>query len=108
MATEQAAEAEKLRRVPGIYFFDESYGRVVRVKGTGLQVFEIIKTYRNLGESREHLRQAYDWLSEEQIQAAFDYLEAYPDEVEVRLAEEAQHTPEKLWERYPQTRPRPR
>jgi hypothetical protein len=63
MATEQATEAEKMARVPGIYFFDESYVRVVRIKGTGLQVFEVIKTYRNLGESRERLRKAFDWLS---------------------------------------------
>ena len=105
MTIETETEAEKLRRVPGICFGDESYGRVPRVAGTGLQIFEIIGVYRDNGWDRDVLCEAFHWLTEAQIQAALVYYEAYPDEVNARLAEEDAITPETLYKLHPFMKP---
>src|SRR5262249_51207303 len=95
-------EAAKMRRVPGIEFVDGAEGRVPRIKGTGLEVFEIIKVYRIEGCDRVSVREAFHWLEPWQIQAAFDYYEAYLDEVNVRLAAEDAITEEttRAWNEY--------
>jgi uncharacterized protein (DUF433 family) len=82
-------EAERMRRVPGIFFADGPVGRRARVTGTGIDVFEIIKSYKAMGRDWRRLRSGYDWLSEEQLQAALDYYALYPDEIEARLEREA-------------------
>lgn len=79
------AEAEKQRRVPGIVFADDVTGRTARVAGTGLEVFEVIQTYRAVGNDRDRLHEAYHWLSDAQIGAALEYAAAYPEEIDQRL-----------------------
>jgi uncharacterized protein (DUF433 family) len=76
------------------------------VSGTGLDVWEIISTWRELGENFEQLQEAYHWLSAEQLESALEYYEHNREEIEARLAREAEWTPEAVWERYPYTRPR--
>lgn len=46
VAVELLDEAVRMRRVPGIVFADEGNRRAARVGGTGLEVWEIIRTYR--------------------------------------------------------------
>ena len=101
-------EALKTRRIPGIVFADSRRGRMARLAGTGLAVHEIIRTYRDVDGDLERLRQAYHWLSDLQLRTALAYAEAYPEEIEHRLAMDAQWTPERLWESYPFMRPEPR
>lgn len=108
VANEMLAEAARMRRISGIAFADGPDGRVVRVAGTGLEVWEIVGTYQALGEDRARLQQSYHWLSEQQLQAALAYAEAYPDEIAARLAREDQWTPETVWSTYPATRPQGR
>jgi|SRR5215208_2919538 len=76
------------------------------VSGTGLDVWEIIATWRELGENFEQLQESYHWLSAEQLESALEYYEHNTGEIEARLAREAEWTPEAVWERYPYTRPR--
>lgn len=105
VANEMLAEAVKMRRIPGIVFADGPLGRVARVAGTGIEVFEVARNYRAVGEDWERLKQCYHWLSENQLRAALAYLKAYPEEIEELLADEERWSPEEVWARYPFTRP---
>jgi uncharacterized protein (DUF433 family) len=105
IANEMLEEAVKMRRIPGIVFADEGDYRAVRVAGTGLEVWEVIRTYRDAGESWETLREAYHWLSDYQLRAALAYAEAYPGEIQDRLRQEDELTEEEVWRRYPFMRP---
>ena len=84
-AEELRSEEQKMRRVLGIVFTDGTFGRVPRIAGTGIEVFEIIKSYEVMAHSWGRLRTAYHWLTAEQLRAALAYAHAYPDEVASRL-----------------------
>ena len=77
---------EKMRRVPGIVFADGGLGRVPRIAGTGIEVFEVIRRYEAFDRSWSRLAISFDWLSDDQLHAALAYYDAYPDEVSARLA----------------------
>ncbi|MGI8552778.1 MAG: hypothetical protein ACR2PL_18615 [Dehalococcoidia bacterium] len=48
MTNELIHEAAKLRRVPGIVYADGPAGRRARVAGSGIEVFEVIRTYHRV------------------------------------------------------------
>ena len=100
-------EGLRMRRIPGIVFGDSRHGRIARVAGTGLAVYEVVRTFREVGEDRRRLREAYHWLSETQLRSALAYAEAYPQEIEERLRADEEWTPERLWQTYPFMRPEP-
>lgn len=108
VANEMLSEAVKMRRIPGITFADGPSGRVARVAGTGIEVFEIIGTYRELSANWDDLQSAYHWLSENQIRAALAYADAYPAEIDQRLNDGKHWTADTMWTRYPFTKPRGR
>lgn len=99
-------EALRMRRHPGITFADGPSGRRARLAGTGLDVWEVVGTFKALGEVWEELRAAYPWLSEAQLRAALAYYRAYPDEIDRRLDTESRWNDETLAERFPGLRPR--
>ena len=43
------SEAVRMRRVPGIWFVDSINGRRAAIAGTGLEVWEVIATFKSLG-----------------------------------------------------------
>ena len=90
------AEAIKMRRAPGVIFADGPAGRRAVIAGSGLDVWEIIATWRGCEGDYETLRQSYSWLTEPQLRAALGYYELYPDEIEARLERERSWTPERL------------
>jgi uncharacterized protein (DUF433 family) len=96
MTAELLEEAVQTRRAPGIAFVDGPAGRRAIVAGTGLDVWEIIATWREVYSGFETLRQSYPWLTEAQLRAALAYYELYPAEIDARLEREAQWTPEKV------------
>jgi uncharacterized protein (DUF433 family) len=106
MTTELLDEAIRGRRAPGVSFVDGPTGRRAVVAGTGLDVWEVIATWKEGGESYELLRQNYPWLSEIQLRAALGYYQIYPSEIDARLEREARWTPEKAWRELPFSRPR--
>jgi uncharacterized protein (DUF433 family) len=105
VANEMLAEAVKMRRIPGIAFADGAIGRIARIAGTGVEVFEVAKTHREVGGDLARLRAAYHWLSEQQLRAALAYAQAYPEEIAEQLSEEDRWMPEEVWGRYPFTAP---
>jgi len=102
-ANELLSEALKMRRCPGILFADGATGRRARIAGTGLDVWEVIATYRSVGKSLRRLRAAYPQLDELKLRAALSYYECYPKEIDNRIAENEAWTPQTLKTRYPFT-----
>ncbi len=105
VANEMLEEAVKMRRIPGISFADEPTGRVARVAGTGIEVWEIVQVYRDEHDNWDRLREGFHWLTENQLRAALAYAEAYPEDVNERLRREDNLTIGKIWELYPFTKP---
>jgi len=97
-----------MRRAPGIVFGDGPSGRRAVVAGTGLDVWEIVATWRAGAEDFGQLRGNYGWLTEPQLRAALAYYELYPQEIDARLELEAQWTPERVATELPFARPRNR
>lgn len=101
-------EAVRYSRAPGIVFVEGRGGRRAAVAFSGLEVWEIIATWREAGESWEALRQAYPELAEAQLRAALNYYRLYPAEIDLRLEQEAEWTPERLASELPFTQPNSR
>lgn len=106
MVVELLREAIRARRAPGIVFVDGATGRRPVVAGSGLEVWEVVATWKEVGRNYDRLRSAYDWLVEPQLRAALSYYELYGDEVDARLEREARLTAERVQNELPFTKPR--
>jgi uncharacterized protein (DUF433 family) len=106
VATSLLREAVRMRRVPGIVFMDGPVGRRASIAGTGLDVWEVIATFKSVAEDRERLEASYGWLSDRQLAAALAYYGLYPEEIDARIEAEEYWTPEKLYAEFPYLRPR--
>jgi len=87
VAQDLLEEAVRLRECPGIYFVDEPTGRVAKVSGTGLGVWEVINTYRGVGGSQRRLRRWHPHLSPAQLKAALVYYERQREEIDGAIEE---------------------
>ena len=101
LARDLLSEAVKLRRCPGIIFADGPAGRRARIAGTGIEVWELIATFKGLKEDYEKLKEAYHWLSEQQIRAALSYYALYSKEIEKRISANEEMTEDKVLKRFP-------
>lgn len=105
VATSLLREAVRMRRVPGIVFMDGPVGRRASIAGTGLDVWEVIATFKSVGEDRRRLEASYEWLSDRQLSAALAYYGLYPREIDARIEVEEYWTPERLYDEFPFVRP---
>jgi uncharacterized protein (DUF433 family) len=101
VANELLAEATKMKRCPGIVFADGPSGRRARVAGTGLDVWEVISTYKSLDCDDGRLRNSYHWLSEPQLRAALAYFRLYREEIERQIGRNQAWSKEQLASRHP-------
>jgi uncharacterized protein (DUF433 family) len=101
VANEMLAEAVKMRRVPGVLFADSPLGRIAQIAGTGLAIWEIVRTFREVSDDSGRLQAAYHWLTERQLRAALAYAAAYSEEIESRIAEEVLLESQEIWRQYP-------
>ncbi len=106
VTAELLEEAIRMRRAPGILFTDGPTGRRAVVAGTGLDVWEVIATWRAIEPDEGLLRQSYPWLNEPQLRGALAYYELYPEEIDSRLEIEDRWTPEAVHRELPFARPR--
>jgi len=106
MVVELVDEGLRMRRAPGVVFVDGPVGRRPVIAGTGMDVWEVIAAWQELGRDYRRLRTAYDWLTEPQLRAALSYYEAYPTEIDERLARERALTPDESQEVFPFIRAR--
>lgn len=92
-----AEENERMGRHPGIGFSGDGDSRRAWVRGTGLDVWELVEMCRI--EGREVLLSAHP-VSESQLEAALRYREEFPEEIEHAMKENSQ--PLEYWqEKYP-------
>src|SRR5919107_1212659 len=106
VATSLLREAVRMRRVPGIVFMDGPVGSRASIAGTGLDVWEVIATFKGVGKDLERLAASYEWLSDRQFSAALAYYELYPEEIDARIEEEQYWTSERVYGEFPYLRPR--
>lgn len=59
MVRELLTEAVKMQRCPGVLFADGPSGRRARIVGTGIEVWEVIATYRSVHRSLRRLQWTY-------------------------------------------------
>jgi uncharacterized protein (DUF433 family) len=104
---ELLTEAIRMRRVPGIIFVDSSTGRRPAVAGAGVDVWEIVATWKVLGQDDAKIYEAYDWLNPTQLGAALAYYRRYPEEIDERIALEERWTPEEVRRTLPLVSPGP-
>jgi uncharacterized protein (DUF433 family) len=90
-----------MRHCPGITFADGVTGRRARVAGTGLEVWELIATYRSVNQSFKRLKKAYHWLTEQQLRAAVGYYNAYRGEIDLQIKQNESLTKESVFKRHP-------
>lgn len=106
MVVELLEEAIRARRAPGIVFVDGATGRRPVVAGSGLEVWEVVSTWKEVGRNYERLRAAYEWLTEPQLRGALSYYELYGEELDARLEREARLTQERVQSELPFTKAR--
>ena len=101
VARDLLIEAVKMRRCPGVIFADGPTGRRARIAGTGIDIWEFIATFKGLGEDYDELKDAYHWLSDQQIRSALSYYALYPDEIDERITRNENITQEQVIKRFP-------
>ena len=80
-----AEEALKAREFPGITFTDGPTGRRATLIN-GPDVWEVVEPYLLASRDWRALRESYPHLDEALLRIAVRYYEAYPDEIEARIA----------------------
>jgi len=101
VANELLAEAVRMQRCPGIVFTEGTTGRKARIAGTGIEVWEIIATYKGVDENFNRLQKAYHWLTEQQLRSAIGYCKTYPEEIDLLIKQNEGLTEEHVLKRYP-------
>jgi len=81
-------EAVRTRECPGICFADEPAGRVAKVAGTGLGVWEVIRDYKAVKSDAKKLRRWLPHLSTAQLKAATVYYARFPEEINAEIADD--------------------
>ncbi len=101
VANELLEEAVRMKRCPGIIFTEGTTGRRARIAGTGIEVWEVIATYKGVAKDFIRLRQAYHWLTEQQLRAAVGYYMIYKEEIERLIKQNEELNREHVHKRYP-------
>ncbi len=94
-------EAIRMRRCPGIVFTEGVSGRRARIAGTGIEVWEVIASYKSVDNDLRRLRKTYRWLTEQQFRSVIGYWRTYPDEIDFLVTQNESWTKERIHERYP-------
>jgi uncharacterized protein (DUF433 family) len=105
MSTHPAPERLPVKLVDGIVY--APLAKRARIQGTGLEVWEIVREYHAVDRDFGRLRDCFDWLTDDQLQAALCFAELNPEFIAERLAREetAEQRLQELWERLPITKP---
>jgi len=101
VTNELLEEALKMKRCPGIVFSEGTTGRRARIAGTGIEVWEVIATYKGVDENFVRLQKAYHWLSEQQLRAVIGYYKAYKNEIDSLIKQNEEMNKKSISEKYP-------
>jgi uncharacterized protein (DUF433 family) len=83
-----ATEAILAQACPGIYFADEPAGRVAKVSGTGLAVWEVIREYKSAKGEAKKLRKWLPHVTAPQLKAATLYYAKCREEIDAAIADD--------------------
>jgi uncharacterized protein (DUF433 family) len=72
-----------------------------RIMGTGIEVWQVVKTYLEAGCDWERLKSAYTWLPEADLREALSYANDHRDDITARIREDYQYLPEELRPSFP-------
>jgi uncharacterized protein (DUF433 family) len=103
MSTEARITFHGIEPVEGVLY--EPLSRRAHVLDTGLEVFEIIRTWQEVKQNWKSLTDAYHWLTGDQLNAALEFYAKNADFVEARLERERTARVEDTWAQYPDSRP---
>jgi len=101
VVNELLEEAVRMQRCPGIVLTEGTTGRRARIAGTGIEVWEVIATYKSVGKKFKRLCNAYHWLKEQQLRAALGYYSLYSGEIDNLIKQNEELTTEQIRRRYP-------
>jgi uncharacterized protein (DUF433 family) len=101
ITNELLEEALKMKRCPGIVFTLGTTGRRARIAGTGIEVWEVIATYKGIDKDFARLSKAYHWLSEQQLRAAIGYYATYTDEIDTLIKQNEELDIKQIHVKYP-------
>lgn len=101
VTNELLEEALRMKRCPGIVFAEGTTGRRARIAGTGIEVWEVIATYKGVDEDFARLRKAYHWLTEQQLRAAIGYYVIYTDEIDRLIKQNEELNRKRTYDKYP-------
>lgn len=101
VANELLEEAVRMQRCPGIVFTEGTTGRRARIAGAGIEVWEVIATYKGVNKDFKRLCSAYHWLKEQQLRAAIGYYAMYLGEIDNLIKQNEVLTSDNLRKRYP-------
>jgi uncharacterized protein (DUF433 family) len=93
-----ADEALRMRLFPGIGFMGTDWERRAWVMGTGLDVWQVVDIYKDVG-SVERMVESWS-IDERQIQLALDYYKMFGEEIDAIIADNKRPI-EQLEEEYP-------
>ena len=93
-----ADEALRMRLFPGIGFMGRDWDRRAWVMGTGLDVWQAIEIYKDVGSVESMVE---NWsINERQVQLALDYYKMFPEEIDAMIADNKRPI-EQLEEEFP-------
>ncbi len=101
IARDLLVEAVKMRKCPGVIFADGPTGRRARIAGTGIDIWELIATFKALSENYDKLKETYHWLSEPQMRSALAYYALYSDEIDEKIRQNEDATQAQVTKRFP-------
>lgn len=101
VANELLDEAVKMQRCPGIVFTEGVAGRRARIAGTGIEVWEVVATFKSVNKDFDRLCRAYHWLTEQQLRSAIGYYRVYAEEIDIIIRQNEKLTEEDVQGRYP-------
>lgn len=76
-----------MRACPGIYFADEPAGRVAKIAGTGLGVWEVMRDYNAVEGDEARLREILPQIGPSHLTAARRYYALYREEIDELIAD---------------------
>lgn len=97
-------ETVRVRRFPGIAFRGRDHDRRAWLLGTGLDIWEVIESYKELG-SLEQLLEVSD-IPESKVRLAIAYYDSYTEEIDREVAGN-QLSQEEWHQLYPTIVPKP-
>jgi len=101
LARDLLEEAIKMRKCPGITFAEGPSGRRARIAGSGIDVWEMIASFKGLKEDYAKLKKAYHWLNEQQIRSALSYYVLYSKEIDETIKQNENITQDEVLKRFP-------